>query len=155
MFDLTAYAGQTVLLGFRYITDPSVTLPGWWIDDVAVGGTVISDGSSLAGWRTIGQILPTAVPGYTVQLVGYTSKTLGTPAERRRGGPNVAFVHRLKLAGNRTTALGRAAIRRLLGARGRRADVVSVLVTQLDPTETAGQYARYTLKANGVIQPGG
>ena len=122
---------------------------------MAVGGTTISDGASLAGWRSIGQIQPTPVPGYTVQLVGYTSKTLGTPAERRRGGPNVAFVHRLKLAGNRTTALGRTAIRRLLGARGRRADVVSVLVTQLDPTETAGQYARYTLKANGVIQPGG
>ena len=76
------------------------------------------------------------MPGYLVQLVGYTSKTLGTPAERRGGGPNVAFAHRLALAGGRVTALGRPALRRLLGPRGRRADVVAVLVTQLDPTAT-------------------
>jgi Immune inhibitor A peptidase M6 len=153
-FDLSAYAGRTVLLRFRYITDRSVALPGWWIDDVAIGGSLISAGDRLAGWRSLEQVMPTPVPGYLVQLVGYTSKTLGTPAERR-GGPNVAFAHRLALAGGRVTALGRPALRRLLGPRGRRADVVAVLVTQLDPTATSDEYARYALKVNGVTQPGG
>ena len=50
--DLTAYAGETVLLSFRYVTDPGVVLPGFWVDDVALDGTALSDGPpSRAGPR--------------------------------------------------------------------------------------------------------
>ena len=34
--DLTAYAGQTVTIGFRYWTDGAVANPGMFIDDIAV-----------------------------------------------------------------------------------------------------------------------
>ena len=37
-FDLSAYDDQPILLSFRYITDSGVSLPGWWVDDVAVTG---------------------------------------------------------------------------------------------------------------------
>jgi len=47
-FDLTPYAGKSVILGFRYLSDPLVNAGGWYIDDVKVGNTVISDGSSTA-----------------------------------------------------------------------------------------------------------
>lgn len=37
-FDLTAYACQTVLIGFRYMTDSSTLGAGWWIQSADVGG---------------------------------------------------------------------------------------------------------------------
>ncbi len=52
-FDLSQYAGQTVLLAFRYVTDPGVDLPGWWVDNVKVGTQLISDGSTLEGWSPL------------------------------------------------------------------------------------------------------
>jgi immune inhibitor A len=50
-FDLSAYAGQTVALTFRYKTDAAATEAGWWIDNVALDGTPIDDfeGASLPG----------------------------------------------------------------------------------------------------------
>lgn len=35
-FDLSAYAGQTVKLRFRYETDGTVAFPGWAIDDIYI-----------------------------------------------------------------------------------------------------------------------
>ena len=51
-FDLSAYAGRTILLSFRYITDSSIDGAGWWIDDVRIGGQLIADGETFAGWKT-------------------------------------------------------------------------------------------------------
>ena len=69
-FDLSAWAGRTVLLRFRMMTDEA-TLgnggpieAGWQVDDVKVGGTLISDGT-LAGWGTDAP----PISGYTLQLV--------------------------------------------------------------------------------------
>jgi immune inhibitor A len=33
-FDLSAYAGSTVGVRFRYNTDPAVSNPGWWVDNL-------------------------------------------------------------------------------------------------------------------------
>jgi hypothetical protein len=41
-FDLTAYAGQTVLIGFRYMTDSAVLWNGWWIQSAKVSGTELT-----------------------------------------------------------------------------------------------------------------
>jgi hypothetical protein len=41
-FDLTAYAGQTVLIGFRYMTDSAALGAGWWIQTAAVSGTQLT-----------------------------------------------------------------------------------------------------------------
>ena len=74
---MAAYAGQNVLLGFRYITDPATEgetariPPGIFIDDISVGGTQIE--SSLTGWRSATQVRPNPVQGFTVQLVAYSS----------------------------------------------------------------------------------
>jgi hypothetical protein len=48
---LSAYAGQTVTLGFAYVTDAAVTEAGIWIDDVMMDDTLIDDfeGASLPG----------------------------------------------------------------------------------------------------------
>ena len=38
-YDLSAYAGKSVLLQFRYSTDGGVALKGWEVTDIKVGGT--------------------------------------------------------------------------------------------------------------------
>jgi len=42
-FNLTDYAGETVLLGFRYMTDAATLGEGWYIDNIRVNGDTISD----------------------------------------------------------------------------------------------------------------
>ncbi|MGO4258461.1 choice-of-anchor J domain-containing protein [Marmoricola sp. RAF53] len=135
--DLSAYAGKTVLLGFRYLTDAGVNEAGFWVRNIAVGGTALP--STLAGWQTITQVSPVKVAGFTVQLVGYDAA-------------GHAWYKRLKLDRNFNGTLAGRALQRGLG---KKATVVSAIVTYDDPTETSAQYARYSLKANGVLQPGG
>lgn len=144
-FDLSAYAGQDVLVAFRYMTDAAANgngvlpQPGWWVDDVALGGTVLSDGSSTAGARTISQISPTPVAGWTVQVVGWTLD-----------GKKV-YYDQVKLNKNFRGSLSLPQIRSQFG----KADRIGVIVTVDDPNETANKYADYTLRINGVKQPGG
>lgn len=142
-FDLSGYKGKTILIAFRYITDPGVDLPGWWIDDVRIGGQEVSTGESLAGFRSITEINPVEVSGFTVQLIGY-----------RTDRPRAAFIHRLKLDDRFAGQLRGQALRRVLS---RDYDVVAAIVTYDEPTELIGQYAPYRLwvAADDVLQPGG
>lgn len=52
--DLSAYAGQTVTLGFRYWTDGAVAEAGFGVDDIAVTGLALDDAESDAGWAYVG-----------------------------------------------------------------------------------------------------
>ncbi len=141
-FDLSPYAGKTVLLALRYITDANTRGAGVWVDNIKVDSTVVSDGSSLEGWQTFTQIKPVAVYGYTVQIVGYS-----TDGKK-------AFVGSIPLNANFSGSLNAAAIEKLMTTEPR-IDVISALVMYDEPTESINQYARYTLKADGVTQPGG
>ena len=140
-YDLAAYRGRSVLLAFRYVSDPRVSFPGWWIDNVRLGATSLTDGGSLAGWQSLSRISSEPVTGFTVQLVGYSN------APRK-----VAFVHRLRLDGRLRGELSGAALRRVLAPGF---DVVAAIVTQDDPSESKTAYARYVLRVNGVVQHGG
>ena len=141
-FDLTPYAGQTVLLALRYVTDSNTRGSGVWVDNVRVGGILVSDGSSLAGWQTFTQIKPIPVNGYTVQLVGYQTS----------GKKPHAFVASVPLSSSFAASLtGGKLERRIL----EKADLVAAIVMYDEPTESINQYARYTLKVNNVTQPGG
>lgn len=145
---LSAYAGQTVLLAFRYITDPSVEgessriPPGFYIDDVAVGGALVSDGSTLVGWQSTTQVRPIPVSGFTVQLVGYHTTNTSIPA----------FIGSIPLNASFDGSLSGAALQAIIGSG---ADLVGIIVTYDEPTTSINQYARYTLTVNGVTQPGG
>lgn len=48
--DLSAYADQTVLLGFRYWTDVAAIEPGFMVDDIAVTDYPLDDAESDFGW---------------------------------------------------------------------------------------------------------
>jgi hypothetical protein len=140
-YDLSAFRGRTVLLAFRYVTDPRVAFPGWWIDDVRLGGTSLTTGASLAGWQSFSRVSSEPLTGFTVQLIGYSD------ARGRR-----AFIRRLPLDNRLRGELSGAALRRVL-APGY--DVVAAIVTHDDPTEGKATYAPYALRVNGVLQPGG
>ena len=140
-YDLSAYGGKTVLLAFRYVSDPHVSFPGWWIDDIRLGSVRLSDGTSLAGWKSFSQVSPGQRTGsFTVQLVGYST------------GAKRAFIHRLKLDARLRGRLAGAPLRKLLAGGY---DVVAAIVTYDDPTDSKLTSASYALRVNGVLQPGG
>jgi hypothetical protein len=117
------------------------TTDSFWVDDVAIDGTVISDGSSLEGWQSATtQYNPIDVEGYTLQLVAYD------------GAQTAARVFSVPIDGSFHGSLSGSA---LADAIGTSADVVSAIVTYHDDTELVTQYAPYTLTVNGVTQPGG
>ena len=144
---LAAYAGKTVLLSFRNITDSNTQgetnriPPGWYIDDVAVGGTVVSNGT-LAGWRSATEVRPVRIAGFTVQLVGYHTSNRSVPA----------VIGTIRLDANFDATLDRAALQAIIGSQ---ADLVGAIVTYDEPTENISTYAPYKLVVNGVTQPGG
>ena len=75
-FDLSAYAGQTILVAFREVTDWSFVEAGWFIDNVMVDGTLISDGSDASVFQDISEILPTN-NDFTVTFVATKGKGNG------------------------------------------------------------------------------
>ncbi len=52
--DLSAFAGQTVDIGFRYWTDGAVANPGIFIDDIAITGQPLDDAETDPGWSYAG-----------------------------------------------------------------------------------------------------
>lgn len=48
--DLSAYAGQTVEIGFRYWTDGAVTEPGFMVDELSIPGQAVDGAEADAGW---------------------------------------------------------------------------------------------------------
>jgi hypothetical protein len=142
-FDLSAYAGRTVLLRFRLMTD-GATLgnggpieAGWQVDDVMFGGALVSDGT-LAGWGT--EAPPIA--GYTLQLISIGAKH----------GKRATLVQVPVKSGRTYTLSARHLFKALLG---KDAETVAMLVMYDEPTESIARYAPYSLKINGVLQPGG
>jgi Immune inhibitor A-like, MAM domain len=134
-YDLSAYAGQNVLLGFRYVSDGGVNEGGWLIDDITVGATSVSDGSSLAPFRTPSQIHPVAVHNWNLRLVGIDEQH--------------HFAWQLQFDGQNNVTLGLAQLAVLSAF-----EKVVAIVAYDEPTEQYAQYAPYTLTVNGVLQPG-
>jgi hypothetical protein len=136
-FDLSAYAGQDVLVSFRYVSDGGVNEGGLLVDDIAVGGTAISDGSSLAPFKSPTEISPQKVENWNVKLVGIREGHVPTVLQVEWDGRN-------RLSLDRRDLLAAIPFKK----------VVAIVATD-DSTELVQQFAPYTLKANGVTQPGG
>ncbi len=67
-YDLSAYPGD-ILLALRYVTDWGTTYEGWYVDNVSVDGTLISDGSNTDAFKSLTEIIPVELD-FTVTLVG-------------------------------------------------------------------------------------
>jgi hypothetical protein len=108
------------------------------VDNVAINGTVVSDGSALTGWQSATQLNPVEIQGYSVQLISY--------------GGGEAHVFSLPIDATFHGSLSGAEVAAAIGTT---ADTVSAIVTYHDDTELVTQYAPYVLSVNTVTQPGG
>jgi hypothetical protein len=133
-FDLSAYAGQSVLLGFRYVSDGGVNEGGWYVDDVRVGSTPVSDGSSTAPFQSREQVRPVANT-FVTRLVGIDPLKLRVLVQTYPG---------------RTFTRSRSDL-----AAFKDYPVVVAVVSSDDLTETQTRPAGYRLVVNGALQPGG
>ena len=138
-FDLSSYAGMQILLSFRVLTDGGVLSPGWWIDDVRVGGTTVTDGARIG--RSPTEVLPERVGGWSVQLVAVDPD--GRLPPRLVGLP---------LGDDAAGGLGPDRLRRGLGWHR---EILGAIVTHHERSESIEKYAPYTLTVNGILQPGG
>lgn len=136
-YDLSAYAGKTVLLSFRYVSDGGVNEGGLLLDDITVGGTTVSDGSSLAPFKSPTQVHATPVHNWNVRLVGIDEG-------------KVPVVLQVEFDGKSSISLNRGQL-----ALASPFQKVVAIVAYDEPTEQVQQYAPYTLTVNGVRQPGG
>ncbi|MEV0587174.1 hypothetical protein [Nonomuraea sp. NPDC050310] len=134
-FDLSAYAGKSVLLGVQYVSDGGVNEGGLKVDDLTVNGTVISDGSSLAPFKSKTEIKPVDIK-WNLRLVGLDERN------------HIAAVHEFR---NRNPLrLGAVELLPALVF-----PKVIAIVSYDDATELVRDYQPYTLTVNGVVQPGG
>ncbi len=136
-YDLSAYAGKSILVAIRYVSDGGVNEGGLLVDDISVGATQISDGSSLAPFKSPTQIHPIDVHNWNVRLVGIDEG-------------KVPAVLQVSFDGKSSISLSRGQL-----ALASPFDKVVAIVAYDEPTEQVQQYAPYTLKVNGVTQPGG
>jgi len=75
-YDLGAYAGQDILVAFRMITDWATHYEGWYIDNVYVDGTLISDGEDASIFKDISEFFPID-NDFTVTFVGIKGQGKG------------------------------------------------------------------------------
>ena len=132
-----------MLLSFRYITDVNtrgVLFDGVWVDNITLNGAPVGDGT-LTGWQSLTQVNPVKVHGFSLQLVGFDTD---------KNTPTVYA--NIPLDSSFAANLSGGTLRSLVGNQ---TDIVGAVVTYDEPTESILQYARYELKANGVVQPGG
>ncbi len=134
-FDLGAYAGQDILVAFRYVTDWATAYEGWYIDNVYVDDTLISDGSSTDVFHDLTHYVPID-NNFIVTFVGFKGKGQG----------NEYKVVTLKLSD--VTEDGLFELNKVL----KTSDKAAMLVTFAAP-QGFRQYAEYTyefgFKSNG------
>jgi hypothetical protein len=139
---LAGYTGN-VLLAFRAFNDPatlgesSAIAPGFWVDNVKIGTTTISDGSTLSGWKSPTEVRPGTVADFVVTMMSVNGQKI--------------TLTQLPLTTD-FAVTNRADVQKYID---KNADLVAAIVTYNDPSETSDQYAPYQLTVNGVVQPGG
>jgi hypothetical protein len=132
-----------VLLAFRAFNDPatlgesSAVAPGFWVDNVAIGTTLVSDGSTLTGWQSPTQVRPTSVSNFVATIMSVNADKITLKELPLNTDFNVK---------------NKADVQKYVD---KDASFVAAIVTYDDPSETSDQYAPYRLTVNGVVQPGG
>jgi immune inhibitor A len=98
--DLSAFAGQTVTIGWRYWTDCCVAEAGFAVDDIAVSGQPVDGGETDPGWtydgfaRTDGELSSSYFNAYVAEYRNY----LGYDDGLRTGPYNFGFTNNPALA---------------------------------------------------------
>jgi hypothetical protein len=125
-YDLSPYDGQDILVAFRMITDWATAYEGWYVDNVYVGDTLISDGTDSSVFKDISELFPIN-NDFTVTFVGMRGK--GKWARYQ--------VHTMRL--DRDTEEGMIALRKVMGWSDS-----AVMIVTFDAPEDFNKYADYT-----------
>ncbi len=142
-YDLSAYAGQDILIAFRLITDWATHYEGWYVDNVTVDGTLISDGTDVSIFKDITEYLPVN-NDFTVTVVG-----MRNPPRSRNAHQSESYrVHTMKL--DDITEEGKLELQKVLGWSNK-----AVMIVTYDAPEDVNDYADYTYEVvekwnNGV-----
>jgi len=91
-FDLSAYAGQKILLGFRYLTDWGYNEAGWYLSNLRLNGTVIDPMTDASGFVSLEQATGQYV-NYQVQFIGFMKNY---DKQKGKGNDNQVKVIRLR-----------------------------------------------------------
>jgi hypothetical protein len=125
-YDLSPYDGQDILVAFRMITDWGTHYEGWYVDNVYVGETLISDGTDASIFKDISELFPID-NDFTVTFVGMRGK-----------GKWISYrVHTMRLDGD--TEEGMIALRRVMGWSDK-----AVMIVTFDAPEGYNKYADYS-----------
>jgi immune inhibitor A len=125
-YDLSPYAGQNVLVAFRLVTDWAFSNEGWYIDNVYVDGTLISDGTDASIFQSLSELFPID-NNFTVTFVG-----------KRGWGRWARYqVHTMRL--DELTEDGRISLRKVMGWSDS-----AVMIVTFDAPEDYNSYADYT-----------
>ena len=91
--DLSAYAGQTVTLGFRYWTDGAVAESGFSVDDIAITGQAVDDAESDPGWTYAGfyRTNGTVINSYANYYIAEYRQYVGFDSALKTGPYNFGF----------------------------------------------------------------
>jgi immune inhibitor A len=92
--DLSAYAGQTVLLGFHYWTDVAVAETGFGVDDISITDLPIDDAETEPGWDYLGFIRTdgTVIQSFANFYIAEFRQYLGYDTTLRTGPYNFGFL---------------------------------------------------------------
>jgi immune inhibitor A len=52
-FDLSAFVGSSVMIGFRYMTDWGFTEQGWYVDNIAINGQIVDNGDDIRSFVSL------------------------------------------------------------------------------------------------------
>jgi immune inhibitor A len=91
--DLTAFAGQTVTLGFEYWSDGAVAEAGFGVDDIAITGLTTDDAETDPGWTYGGFIRTTGTltQSYANFYIGEYRQYAGYDTSLKTGPYNFGF----------------------------------------------------------------
>lgn len=125
-YDLSPYAGQSVLVALRLVTDWGTHYTGWYVDNVYVDDTLISDGTDTSIFKDLSELFPIN-NDFTVTFVGV----------KGWGRWRQFQVHTMRL--DDATEQGRVALRRILGWSD-----TAVMIVTFDAPENYNKYADYS-----------
>jgi bacillopeptidase F (M6 metalloprotease family) len=125
-YDLSAYAGQNILVAFRLITDWGTHFDGWYVDNVYLDGALISDGTDASIFKDYSELFPVD-NNFTVTFVG----------KRGWGRWTRYQVHTMRL--DEVTEEGRISLRKVMGWSDS-----AVMIVTFDAPEDFNSYAGYS-----------
>jgi immune inhibitor A len=135
-FDLSPYAGHSILLRFEYVTDDAVHRAGWLIDDVRIPELNFADDmeSGTGDWHSRGFVYSdNRVPqGYLVQLIALGQTVSVLPLATDDSG------------------YGRIELRGL----GAEIDTAVLVIAAVAPSTTQAATYRYAIEATGGTSTG-